>query len=248
MINSDKSDYRRGLLYFCGLLVCICLFFTTPDGESIFYRILGLFGIKPGIAIGSNSTLYVYWLIPIAAAIICIKKALKYWQGYGLKFKKYNYFLRVLPIIIIVPVFLVSTNMVSPSGIDRIYYAVVSQRSGLQAVTYSSADNFIEYQFSGSAWTYSYNITLENHGKDTLAFNIKLIPDRHERFREAFIRDSNGEVTVFILRPRERSSISGRTIEHHYQSTYGSGKGSGTFSVVLINDYEQTSPDRITRR
>ena len=213
----------------------------------MFYRILGLLRIKPGIALGNNSTLYIYGLIPIAAAIICIKKVLKYWQGYGSRFRTHNFVLRVLPIIIVVPVFLVSTNVVSPSGIDRIYYAAISQRSGLQAITYFSADNFLEYQFSGSAWTYSYNFTLESHGNDTLAFSVKLIPDRHEGFREAFIRDGNGEIKVFTMRPKERSSFFGETIEQH-QSPYDSGRGSGTFSVVLLNDYEQVSPSRIIRR
>ena len=95
-------------------------------------------------------------------------------------------------------------------------------------------------------WTYSYNITLTNHGNDTLSFSVKLIPDRHEGFREALIRDGNGEIKVFTLWPKERSRFFGETTEHH-QSPYDSGRGSGTFSVVLLNDYEQASPNRIIR-
>jgi len=245
-MKNDKSCYRRGLIYYCGAIICFCLFLTTPDGESFFKKLIGSFGISQGIRLGNNGTLYIYGIVPIAAGIVCIRKALKYWQGYGSRFKDYSILLRVLPLIIIVPVVLVSTNIVPPSGIDRIYYAAISQRNGLQAITYSSADRYLEYRYSENAWSYSYNIKLENHGNDTLTFNIKLIPEGHEGFHEAFIRDENGDIIVFTLLPYQRSAFSGDTIEH-LQSAYASVSGSGIFSIVLTNDYEQFSPKRIIR-
>jgi len=224
------------------------MFFSTPDGESFFYNLLRLVGISPGIPVGANSTLYIYGIIPIAAAIVCVKKVLRYWQGYGLRFKCYNVFLRALPIIIIVPLFLVSTNMImSPSGIDRIYYAVISQRNGLQATTFSSTSNFLEYEFSGDTWKFTYNFTLENHGNETLEFNIVLTPKGHGGFPEALIRDENGEAKTFTLLPTQRMHVMGESIDYR-QTADSSGSGRGTFSIILINDHEQFSPKQIVRR
>ena len=78
-----KSEYKRGLLYFGILMLCILLLFTTPDGKSIYYGLLGLLGINPGIPIGSGTTLYIYGIIPLAAIIVCIRKVFIYWRGYG---------------------------------------------------------------------------------------------------------------------------------------------------------------------
>jgi len=136
---------------------------------------------------------------------------------------------------------------VSLSVIDRIYYAALSQRNGLQAVTYSSGDNSLEYRLNEDDWVYLYGITLENHGSDTLVFSIKLIPDGHEGFQEVFIRGDNGEIEVFTLQPKQRSSFSGETIEHR-PSAFDSGSGRGTFSLVLTSENEQHNPSRIIRK
>ena len=104
-MDSDRSDYRKGAIYFCILMICIVMF-ASPDGVPILYRLLRMLGLSPGIAIGSNVTLYVYPLIPIALAIMCIKMIFRYWHSYGVRFRGYNVFLRYFPIIVAIPVLL----------------------------------------------------------------------------------------------------------------------------------------------
>jgi len=65
-MDTVKRDYRNGLMFFFGLSFCILLFFTTPDGVSLFDNLLGFLGISPGIPIGEGSTLFIYGLIPVA--------------------------------------------------------------------------------------------------------------------------------------------------------------------------------------
>ena len=123
--SMNKSDYINGLLFFILVLFCVCLTFQTPDGDNLFYKLLGVFRINPGIRLGANISLHIYPLIPLTATIVSVKKILKYWQGYGLKFKEYNVFLRWLPVIIAIVVYLFSAN------IDSIFYALIGFEEGM---------------------------------------------------------------------------------------------------------------------
>ncbi|MCL2285211.1 MAG: hypothetical protein FWC32_02480, partial [Firmicutes bacterium] len=116
------------------ILACIFLGFTTPDGEPLFNSILGVLGLSPGISLGSGATLYIYGLVPIVIIILCIAGIIKYWRGYGLRFQRLNVFLRLLPVII--AGLMLFSNAITPSVVDRIYFARISRQSGLAAVTF----------------------------------------------------------------------------------------------------------------
>ena len=95
-------------------MFCVFSWFTTPDGDTLFYKLIGLFGLSPGIPVGSSSTLYIYMFLPLIAAIVSIRKILRYWHGYGTKFKECSTILRYLPALIVIPILLFS-NVVTPS-------------------------------------------------------------------------------------------------------------------------------------
>jgi hypothetical protein len=255
MNHSDKSDYRKGLLYFCCLITCISLWLTTPDGDTLFYKFLGLFGLSPGIRLRDNSTLYIYMLIPLIAAIFSLNKVFKYWHGYGSRFREYSSLLRTLPVFIIAIPVLLGSNIMHPSGMDHIYNAAISQRSGLQAVTCYAANEQLSYEFTGNNWTYSYDLAFDNHGNEAVEFNVKLLCNIWDDIQEAIIKDDNGQTKTFILPPKQMAYFTGEFTAYH-QTTTGSGSGNGTlsgndmwgFSVVILNDNEQHSPKRLVRR
>jgi len=250
-MDNIKSDYRKGLLYFGFLMVCISTTFTTPDGESIFHNFLGLFGISPGIPMGEHSTLYVFMLVPIIAGVICVKKVFRYWRGYRLKFKECNVLLRALPLVIVIPVLLLSNLIITPSGIDRIYFSVLSQRPGLQAVTFQPVSH-LNYTFTGSDRTYSYNFNLTNHGDETVEFNVKLVyidwssRDHEFNYTEALITDNRAEAKEFVLLPGQSANFRGSFMTYLPMEADG-GSFTGVFSVMLLNEYEQHSPTRLVR-
>ena len=245
-MSKDKSEYQKGLLYFCCLMVCICLFFTTPDGDNLFYKFLGLFGISSGIRLG-NATLYIYMLIPLIAAILSIRKVLEYWWSYGLRFREYKFVLRYLPVIISVLVFSISTNTLSPSGIDRIYYFIISQRKGLQPIICYPAGNSLRFYFTGNIRTYSFDITFRNLGKETLEFKAKLIYNFDQENQEVYLKNDNNEVEIFTLQPKQCLEYN-RKFTEYYQTTNSSGGAEfRTFTVVLLNDSIQYSPKLLIR-
>ena len=243
-MNFDKSDYVRGLIHYCVLMVCICSFYKTPDGDSLFYKFLGLFGISPGISIGNNATLYIYSLVPLALAVYCIVGIFKYWYSYGLRFKKYNIFVRWLPIVIIIPVLLLS-NFIYPSMIDRAYYAAISQRDGFRAVTHYVTDRYIRYEFTRTDRTFSYDFILTNHGKEAVEFNVKLSYENTDGIEnDVVVLESSGELKSFVLQPKQSSRYNGE-FTAYVHTTYESGSGDSIFSVVLFSDNEQYSPKPI---
>jgi len=246
-MNSDKSDFWKGFTYFCILMICIFSWFTTPDGDTVFYKFIGLFGMSPGIQLGNSSTLYIYMLIPLIAGILCIRKTLKYWHGYGLRFKEYNVLMRFLPMFTVIPVLLFS-NIVTPTLLERLYFAVISQRNGLQAVTYYAADEYLSFEFTGNYRTYSYNFAFGNHSNETIEFNVKLSYQDMSGLKEVFIKDDNGEMKEFTIPPNQITFCMDEFAEYS-QTIQGnaSGSGRGTFSVVLVNDDKQYSPKPLTK-
>ena len=244
-MDYDKLDFRKGLLYFTCLVFCVCMFVTTPDGVSLFHNFLGLFGISPGIPLGSNSTLYIYMLIPLIAGIVCLKKTLKYWHSYGSRFKEYKFYLYRLPIIIVIVPVLLFSNIVTPSGIDRIYYSLLSQRSGIQAITFYSANN-LRYEFTGNNRTFFYDFTLTNHGSESVEFQVKIEYRDSDGFQEVLVSDDNGNNRIFALPPKQGVSYRGNFTFHH-QTTYDSGSGQGIYTIVLLNDNEQHQPKELVR-
>lgn len=246
-MNNDKSDYQRGLLYFFCLMICICsLFITIPDGDNLYYKLLGLFGISPGIELGTT-TLYIYMLIPLGAAILSARKVLKYWQDYGSRFKEYTFVLRFLPVIISVLILFVSTDTLAPSCIDRMYYSVISQHKGLQSIICYSEGNSLEFEFTGNIRTYLCDITFTNLGNETLEFKAKLIYNDAQDNQKVFqINDSN-EDGIFILHPKQSLKYN-RKFTEYYQTTSSSGYGVIEEStVVLLNGEEQYTPKLLVR-
>jgi hypothetical protein len=241
-----KSEYKRGLLYFGGLMICICLWFTTPDGVNIYHGILGLFGISPGIPIGSGATLYIYGLLPLIATIICIKKVFVYWRGYGTRFKEFNAFLRLLPLFIALPVILLS-NVIQPSLIDRMYYAILSQKNGLQAVSFFSAEDNLRYTFTGNYRTFTYCLALGNHSAEDVEFHLVFSYRDMDGMQEVYFMDATGDVKLFTLAPRQLTHYSGE-FTAYIPTPYESGSGRSVFSVILLNENEQHKPAVLVRR
>jgi len=249
-MNSDKSDFLRGLLYFGIIIFCMSLWIKTPDGDPLLYKLLGLFGLSPGIPLGANATLFIYPLIPLIAAFYCLKKVFKYWYSYGSRFKEFSSLLRALPVIIIAVPVLLGSGIMHPSGIDRIYYAGISQKSGLQAVTYYAKDEQLRYEFTGEnrrfSYDFSYDLRFVNFGQETVEFSVKFLYESMDGFQEVFLRDEHGEIQTFTLRPRQSTYSKGEFTEH-LQATSYSGSGRGGFSVVLVNDDERHSPKGLVK-
>ena len=245
--KSKKSDYLRGLMFFICTIVCICSFFTAPNGESLFHNFLGLFGIAPGIPMGGNSTLYIFMLIPLVTGIVCIRKVFRYWQDYGLRFREYNILARALPAVIAILVFF-STNAVHPSVIDRLYFFALSQQNGLRAVSvYFPHDwQFITFHASEGSRTYSYGFVLSNHSRDAHAFNVKVLYWDWNGLNETLITDMYGEAKVFTLFPRMSQTFSGEFTVPHESWDEGSNFR-GMFSLVLVDSTGQYEPDILVR-
>lgn len=239
------KEYKRGLLYFGSLMICICLLFTTPDGVSIYYGLLGLIGINPGIPIGSNSTLYIYGIVPLALIIICIKKVLAYWRGYGMRFKELNVFLRLLPLLVVMLVIMLS-NVVQPSLLDRMYFAMLSQRSGLHAISFYSADDNLRYRFTANNRTFTYSFALGNHGDEDLEFHMLIFYQDKDGEQNVYFSDEHGDAKLFVLAPQQLSNFSG-DFTVNIPTHYDSGSGSSVFSVILLNEDGQHKPVRLIR-
>ena len=136
--------------------------------------------------------------------------------------------------------------MIHPSVIDRIYYAIVSQRNGLQSVSYYTSEDWLSYEFEENAWSYSLNLTFKNHGNKPIKFYVKLVPESSVPYPEAIIKDDAGEIKVFALSPNQIISYHCEFTDY-IQTTPHSGSGSGGFSIVLLNEHEQYAPKPIVR-
>ncbi len=239
-MDQDRHEYKKGLLYFCCLAFCFCAFFTTPDGDTLFYKLIGLFGISPGISVGVGSTLYIYMLLPLIGGIISIKRIFKYWWHYGQRFASYNFFLRKAPFFVFALGFLLSANL------DNIFYAAIGQKSGLQSVvSYDTKKNELNYKFEDNSITYSYDLTFRNLSEDMISFEVKLIDDsNHVRnpLPEILIKDDYGQAKTFTLHPKEFITFDGEVTETIETESY-SGSGSRSKpKVVLIHGNEQHTP------
>jgi len=247
----DKFDYLKGLIFFCGLMLCTISLFTTPWGESLFHTFLGLFGISPGIPMSDNSTLYIFTLIPLIAGFICLSKMRYFWKGYNAKFNEYNFWLRKLPALVVIIAFMALVGM-TPNAIDRIYSRMLHQQTGLRAVSVYATEPNLSFRFTGNMRTYSYGFVLNNHGQEVQSFNIKLVyealdwPNNTLIHQEVFVQDESGNIKIFILPPGQSHFSGGFTA--YRETQFVSGSGNTRFSVVLVNDYEQHNPNLLTRR
>jgi hypothetical protein len=230
-MNDNKRDYWRGLVYFTVIVVCVSLVFTTPDGQPLFYGLLGLFRLSPGIAIGASGTLYIYPLVPIALVILSVAKILKYWQGYGVRFRAFNPLLRFFPVLIAGVALVFSGMFFSPTLVDRLYFAHVGRQSGLQAVTVYTGENQLRWALREDMQLSVQDFVIQNHGSDTVTFYVKLVPDH---FGEAVvIADAAGAPQAFTLDPNQQTWRDGEFFMPNTTGIYGNG--SGTFTVVWFN-------------
>jgi hypothetical protein len=264
-METVKSDYYKGLIFFVILAVTIVSFFQTPDGENLFFKFLGLFNINPYIRLGGNGKLYVISFIPVISVIICIRKILQYWQGYGVRFNDLRIYLRYFPLVILVFIFLLGGKFISPRLIDRAYYAVIGSREGVRAVTYHYNNSFndtLRYTFSDNAMTYHYDLTLHNHGNDTVSFNMILthpyfLIDHSamyydfEKEIEIIITDDSNRPVEYVLPSKTRTRIAGsftaRQNERDYSITGGEGNTS-SFHIILTDGETRNILKPITNR
>ena len=243
-MNNTKTDFLKGLTYFLCLTVCVCLFFKTPDGDTLLYELLGLFGISPGIPIGTNATLYIYMLAPQAAGILFAIKAWKYWKNYREKFKGLHAALRFLPVFIILLIYF-AMRMLHPSVIERAYYTELSRRGGLRSVACYAPDHPFQFRTDQAGRTYSYAFTLANYGDEALEFNVELLRSRPADFlSDTLVKDEDGQPKVFKLFPRQIERFIGEfTDPEHNNNVSGNG-----FSIALINGGELYEPDNLVDR
>ena len=240
-------DYRKGLLYLCGLVVCILFLFTAPDGEAFFHKFLGLFGIAPGIPLGGNSTLYIFMLIPVATGIFCARKTFMHWRGYQRKFRGFNPLLRNAPWAVLLMLWL-ATSAITPSAQDLIYFRAKRQQTGLRAVTVSTWDERLSIEAAGHSRTYTYHLTFNNHGREAQTFSLKLLHHGFEGPKEIFVTDDAGDIKTFVLPPRQSVSFAGEFTVHCETWLYiYRGNTSSLFSVVLVNENERHSPNFLVR-
>ncbi len=245
-MNKAKSDYLRGLLHFLGLTVCVCLFFTTPDGDTLFYELLGLFGISPGIPIGTGGMLYIYMLAPQAAGIFFAIKAWKYWKNYREKFKGIHALLRLLPVFIVVLIYS-AMRFLHPSVIERAYYTELSQRGGLSSVACYAPDYPFQYRTDHTGRTYTYVFTLANYSDESLQFNVELTAYKSPLLyplSDALVKDEHGQSKVFTLAPMQIQRFIGEFTDPQYNDTRA---GNG-FSIALIAGGERYEPDSLAER
>ena len=239
-IDKEKSDFIKGLPYFIGAAICLCLSMQTPDGENLFYKFLGLFGISPGIRLSDNSTLYIYGLIPGIIIIICILKIFRYWQSYGIKFKNFNIFIKLLPVVIALVVFVFSANI-----INNIFFNTVSRRDRVQAVIYYNDSEF-RYEFSGSIRNYIYSLNFENLGDEAVEFKVKFTLAQKYGSREMFIIDDNSrEEKIFKLEPNQARNYSGSFGELH--EDYIIIERGVIPVILLLNDEDRHEPKPVNK-
>ena len=244
-MDTNRLDYRKGLIYLCGLVVSILFLFTAPDGETFFHKLLGLFGIAPGIPLWGGATLYIFMGIPIAAGIFCARRTFKHWRGYHKRFRELNPLLRDAPWTILFLLFLVTISF-TPSVQDRIYFQVVRRQTGLRAVTVSTIDERIGIESIGHYKTYTYGFIFNNHGHEVQTFNLKLLYDEWEDSQEVFVTDDTGDIKTFTLPARRSTVFVGAFTVHNEQWVYR-GYYTRLFSVVLVNENERHNPNFLVR-
>lgn len=237
----DTMD-KRGWLYFCGLVICVLSFFTTPDGLTLFHGFLGLFGISPGIPLG-NGSLYIFMFIPLITGIFCARKV------YNLR---HHDAIRIAASIGLV-VFVILSS-ITPSVIDHLYFSAISRQSGLRAISFYQPSGNLSVNIQGYGRTYYYTLRLHNHSRDVQHFNVMLI--YREWFGEVeeqdvLIRDANGEVKTFTIPPQQTFQFSGEFSDYNEipMSMWGMGYHFNIiFDIILATDNEQHRPVFLARR
>ena len=247
----DKNDYLKGWIYFIGAIVSIASFFTTPVGETLFHEFLGLFGIAPGIPFGETGMIFIFMIIPLVSAIFCVKKVLKFWHSYGVRFREYAPVVRFLPVIILVALFW--ANSLTPSVVDRAYFFMRGAQGGLRAITvYAVNDNIMFETDRDGNRTYTYSFIFNNHSRrGSQWFHVAISYYSFYRHRsdvhEVFIVDEYGFKKVFLVG-------SGRNEFHFGEFTVldelnrGSSGNSTITAVRLVNNEEEHFASMLVRR
>jgi hypothetical protein len=127
------------------------------------------------------------------------------------------------------------------------YFATLSQRSGLYAVSFYSAQENLRYSFTANHRTFAYNFALGNHGDEAVEFHVIFSYQDMDGVQEVYFSDEYGDAKLFALAPRQLAYFSGdftANIPTHYES----GSGNSIFSVILLGEDEQHRPARLVRR
>jgi hypothetical protein len=248
------AAYKRGWPYFGGIVACLFMGLSAPDGVLFFYKLLGLVNIPAAIPLGETGTLHIWGIIPLGLIIFCALRLRRHWRGLlGDRFARLHGFLRVLPALIGTAL-LFTTNLITPSLIDRAYFAVVGRRSGLHAVTIWPGSNGsgMSMEFDGGRLTYSIRAKFINHGSEAQTFNIKLVYEEWypaTAQREIFIPDESGGIKSFTLEPRQFRFIFEEFTPPYHDPTTAQiwGRTTRPFSITLVNEYDTHSPNFLVR-
>ncbi|MCL2854666.1 MAG: hypothetical protein FWE21_03510 [Defluviitaleaceae bacterium] len=245
MDDNQKDHWLKGFIWFCALILCIISLFNTPDGQALFVGLMGLLGIPPSIPMGGGSTLHVLGIIPIGLGIFFIAKMRRYWKGYSTKFHTLKpAVFKGLPLTVLITLFVLT--QITPSPVDRIYFAAMSRREGFDAVAYTPDFNHgrteIRWQTHKDEVTYTYTFTIRNFADTPISFRAvavlwggKEIPIRH-----------HDDDAVFDLGSRHTLTRLG-TFTAPLGDKQHSG-GTSTISLVLIDeDGVRHYPRRLVR-
>jgi len=248
-----KSNWRKGFWYFCLLMFCIILSFTTPDGFSLFVGLLRILGINLRLNIGGG-TLILEGLPMLVLFILSIVGMRKYWKNYNKQFDdKLNPFFCRVPHFMAVALFLMSNAVWSPSLIDRAYFAAMSRKDGIEAVSVSnfpSAATLGIHDFHNiyDEKTYIYNFHLINHSNEFLEFYIKLLYQGNK----TMILDGFGEPRLFSIRPNSPAVIAGEFGKHaptsHPLGSVRLAYDEFGFTIKLISETSEYIPRPLVRR
>lgn len=242
-----NRDFRNGLILFCGFALCVCAFFQTPDGDSLFYKLLRLVGINPVIPLGSGS-LTIFMLLPLVAGVICARETYRLWKNYRERFAHLNAFVRAVPIYIVVIFGLLWMNL------DSIYYSTLSVQSGVHSISgvvrTVSTDSIANYTLKDGKFTYEYSFALKNNSTETREFQVLIVPTIQYPDHvpdEIFILDSDGSKKTFFLPPRIEERFYGEfSVASETADTLGiGGTASGVFraqDIVLVDGENRVSP------
>jgi len=262
-MDNNKRDFWMGFTFFCGLVFCIFLRYTTPDGMSFQDRLLTFIGISPTISFDAG-TFYLFNIIWLVAVFLLIRAVMLHWHMYGVRFRSYPVLLRFFPIAAAALLFLLSNAAINPSLVDRIYFWSVGQKSGLQAVTFYPNSN-LRYTYDTDSITYQYDIFLSNHSSEWLEFNIKISHPSIETFvhtsrqfdpevfDENVITNPDGSARTFTLAPNQSMTFTDEfAVSHQMDHTVGSGNGSGSwgyfYNLILTNETQRHTPPPLERR
>jgi|GEM_PF-4144286 len=243
-----KTQWRKGFIWFCVLLLSIITLSTTPDGTSLLMGFLGLFGIPPSFSIGPNDRISIWGLPHLFLIMLSFGFTLHYWRGYRTIFAEIKGILYALPKIMVVAL-LIATQF-TPSPIDRLYFSIMARQEGFNALVYSSTCHF-DQRVTSVSWhttpegvVYEYTFTVHSFRANLPPIQVILVTEWGEEIPVLF-SNSNMPMT-FHSEPRHSFTFSDSfTVPSSYG--YSTSGWSGVSVVITEEDGTRHYPRHLER-